>query len=255
MQGRSSAHIDSLASPVTQPHFVRQRTPVSPNPLLTHFLPFGAIMLPATQLNRGAMTDIWTVRLAQAGDESIILGLIDEAAAWLQAMKETNQWSRPWPNRAARDERVARGIAEGRTWMVEDAGTVIGTVTYRKDGNRKLWKRKERRDPAVYVSRLIIARAYAGLGIGASLVDWAGLRGAREWNASSIRVDVWTTNTALHNYYEKHGFRAVRTRQFHDPWKYPSGALFQKPVSEIDERAAGRFEEVQAGLLPECRLH
>jgi hypothetical protein len=74
------------------------------------------------------------------------------------------------------------------------------------------------------------------------MIDWAGLRAVRDWSAQWIRIDVWTTNEALRNYYEKRGFRFCRECPF-DQDTYPSGALFQKPTSEVDEVAAARFAE------------
>ena len=45
---------------------------------------------------------------------------------------------------------------------------------------------------------------------------------------------------ALHNYYEKRGFRSLRIAS-REAKRYPSAALFQKPTSEIDLEAARRF--------------
>jgi len=98
-------------------------------------------------------------------------------------------------------------------------------------------------EPAVYVSRLIVSRSQAGRGLGAALIDWAGLRGLDEWAASSIRVDVWTTNLALHEYYKRQGFEHLRTLEFEDPWEYPSAALFQKPITAVDASPAAWFQE------------
>ena len=50
-------------------------------------------------------------------------------------------------------------------------------------------------------------------------------------------------SVALHEYYEKRGFRYMRTCRY-DPETYPSAALFQKSTEEIDVAAASRFEEV-----------
>ena len=83
---------------------------------------------------------------------------------------------------------------------------------------------------AVYVHRLISARNYAGRGLGARLIDWAGLRARSVYGAKWIRIDVWTTNHDLHGFYQKIGFEPCGTCP--DP-SYPSGALFQKPVSNI----------------------
>jgi hypothetical protein len=125
---------------------------------------------------------------------------------------------------------------------VEEGGVPVGTITYRDKGNPKLWTPDERSEPAVYASRVIVGREQGGRGLGAAMIDWAGQRGIEGWAAESIRVDVWTTNTALHEYYKGQGFEHLRTLQFTDPWEYPSAALFQKPIAAIDLSAAGRFE-------------
>jgi GNAT superfamily N-acetyltransferase len=199
------------------------------------------------------MTEILQVRRGAADDFELILAMIDEAATWLRD-KQTDQWAQPWPSRAARDERVRRGLRDGGTWIVEEHGVPIATITYRPTGNLRLWTRRERRQPSVYVSRLIVRRSHAGLGIGEALVDWAGLRALRDWGAQWIRIDVWTTNAALHNYYEKRGFRFCRIAEVKElpnrngrnggPDRWPSAALFQKPTDEVDATAAKRFEEV-----------
>jgi len=190
------------------------------------------------------MTDTYQIRPAVPGDMTAILGLIKTAAQWLQESKGTDQWARPWPNQAARDDRVAQGIEHGLTWMVEDNGSLAGTVTCREQGTGILWTAEELRDPAVYVSRLIVSRSYAGRGIGAALIDWAGLRGIQERDANWIRVDVWTKNWALHDYYKSQGFMHLRTCPFDDDWEYPSAALFQKSVADIEAAAAGWFKQV-----------
>ncbi|HTT53172.1 MAG TPA: GNAT family N-acetyltransferase [Streptosporangiaceae bacterium] len=192
------------------------------------------------------MRDSLKVRPAVVDDMPSILDLIDEAAVWL-AGKRTDQWARPWPDRESRDRRILNGLRNGDTWIVERDGAPIATVTFRKRGNRKLWRFLERRQPAVYLSRLIVRRDCAGLGIGEALVDWAGLRGRRDWRAKWVRIDVWTTNSALHNYYEKRGFQPRGVRQSAHRAKYPSAALFQKPTASIAATAAAWFSESPYG--------
>ena len=186
------------------------------------------------------MADTLPIRPAVMDDMKTIISLIDRTASWL-GTKGTDQWAKPWPNEPARDARVRRGIQTGRTWMVEDGAELVATVTYRQNGNQKLWTAEEQRDPAVYVSRLIVSRERAGDEIGAALIDWAGRRALKAWGAQWIRIDVWTTNITLHNYYKERHFRPVRVCEFDDPDSYPSAALFQKPTAEIDEAATARF--------------
>lgn len=200
------------------------------------------------------MTDTYRIRPAAPKDMTAILGLIEEAAKWLQETKGTDQWARPWPDKDARDHRVAQGIEHGLTWMVEDSGRLAGTVTCREQGTDILWTEEELLDPAVYVSRLIVSRCHAGRGIGAALIDWAGLREARRRDAHWIRVDVWTRNWALHDYYKGQGFTHLRTCQFEDDWDYPSAALFQKPVTDIDRTSAELFGQVSLFALIESAV-
>ena len=84
--------------------------------------------------------------------------------------------------------------------------------------------------------------------IGAALIHWAAARAMGEWGAGWIRVDVWTTNTALHQYYKNQGFEHLRTLEFQDPWEYPSAALFQKPAAGAEAKSAGWFRAEEANL-------
>ena len=192
--------------------------------------------------NDGAMTDTFFIRRATVDDMETIIGMIDEAADWL-ATKGTDQWSTPWPSRTARDARIRRGILGLDTWIVEDHGEPVATITCRKFGNQKLWTPGELHDSAVYACRLIVRRRWAYDGIGAALIDWAGYRALQTWKAQWIRIDVWTSNLALQAYYEKLGFAPVRICPGNEPGSSPSGALFQKPTAEVDEVAATRFTQ------------
>ena len=169
-----------------------------------------------------------------------ILGFIEEAANWLGS-KGTDQWAKPWPNEVERDERVKRGIADGCTWIVEDGQNPVATISCRATGNPRLWRGPEQRDRAVYVSRLIVRRACAGMDLGNELLNWAGLWAAIQYGAQWIRIDVWTTNVMLHNYYEKRGFRFLR---FCEDVEYPSAALFHKATAGISAADAPRLHEI-----------
>jgi GNAT superfamily N-acetyltransferase len=170
----------------------------------------------------------------------VIIGFIDEAAGWLGEIG-TDQWSTPWPDANRRDQRVKRGIVQGCTWMVVDGHDTVATITCRPNGNRHLWTLGELGQRAVYVSRLIVQRSHAGQDIGHELFDWAGRWAAEQYGARWIRIDVWTTNRALHNYYEKRGFEPVRST--FDPG-YPSAALFQKPTVAIADADIPRLRDV-----------
>lgn len=119
-----------------------------------------------------------------------------------------------------------------KTWIVWDGDTAAATVTIAINANTDVWQNPactcDLSEKAIYVHRLITARKYAGTGLGEELVNWAGLRGKRRNRAKWIRIDVWTSNEALHTYYKDIGF--VACGECPDP-RYPSGALFQKQLS------------------------
>jgi GNAT superfamily N-acetyltransferase len=172
--------------------------------------------------------------LADGEDFDTVVGLIEEAAGWLRT-KGTTQWAAPWPSREARDARAMRELAGLKTWIVWHGDTPAATITLRPSANRRVWSRPacscDLGERAVYAHRLVTARSYGGRGLGAQLLDWAGLRARYHYGAKWIRIDVWTTNTALHDYYLRIGFEACGICA--DPC-YPSGKLFQKRTSKIE---------------------
>ncbi len=190
---------------------------------------------------------------AQATPEhqNAIVGLIDEAKKWLPA-KGTEQWSKPWPNREARDARVWHGLELGATWVVWEVvygiAVLAATVTITGKPNPAVWSPLDfdLAERTVYAHRLITARRYKGWDLGAELLDWTGRRARRRYGARSIRIDVWTSNEALHGYYMKRGFeKCGRCRDL----TYPSGVLLQKPTEEILYPLNPQFTE--AAKVPE----
>ena len=174
------------------------------------------------------------IALATTEDFDTILGLIEEASAWLRT-KDTDQWADPWPTRDARDARVTRGLAGGKTWIVWDEDVAAATVTLTPKLNPKVWSRPactcDLSERAVYAHRLITARSHKGLGLGAQLIDWAGLGARYRYGAKWIRIDVWGTNTGLHDYYLSTGFEPCGICEDSG---YPSGKLFQKRTARIE---------------------
>ena len=168
--------------------------------------------------------------LATPGDLEVILGLIEDARRWLKAQGK-DQWAEPWPDEKLRDARVLRGLVNEKTWIVRQGDTAVATVTMANRHNPDVWVKGacecDLAERAVYLHRLITARKYAGHRLGELLIKWAGERARAEYGARWIRIDVWTTNTDLHRYYQKLGFAACG--QCPNP-SYPSGALFQKPL-------------------------
>ena len=124
-----------------------------------------------------------------------------------------------------------RDLRAGKTWVATDDGTLVATLTADQEDSL-VWPKGSKGKPAVYVCRLVVSRAHAGEGLGAAFLDWAGLRARHRHNAQWVRVDVWTTNKALHAYYQDRGFEFYGlSDEVNDD--YPSAALFQKPTERI----------------------
>lgn len=196
------------------------------------------------------MIETLQVRPAGLEDMPVIIDLIEGAATWLRT-KDTDQWARPWPNLEERDNRVLKGLQVGHTWLVTTADRkAVATITCHRYGHQKLWPLKDWWEPAVYVSRLVVARSHAGLGLGEALIAWAGNRANALWRAEWIRIDVWTTNTALQEYYEKRGFVFCHELRFPEGTTYeklyPSATLFQKPIGSPSNEPMVQLVEIPA---------
>jgi GNAT superfamily N-acetyltransferase len=167
------------------------------------------------------------------GDLDAVSGLVREAADWLRTSKTTDQWATPWPDRIRQRERMLNDLLKGKTWLVWDGATAAATITVDTDepvdlNEQPVWPEHERHRSALYVRRIVVARDYAGCGLGAALLDWAAHVAKRDHRAALIRIDVWTTNLELHAYYEEQRFTRLRGRDPRELAGYPSRALFER---------------------------
>ena len=180
------------------------------------------------------------IRRAVDGDLPTVLELIDEAKLWLPS-KYTDQWSKDWADQKGRkrSDRVQASLAQGTTWIVtvthEKQTYAVATVTIDPKANPLVWDRPgDLDDSAVYLSRLVVARRFAGLRIGAALLNWACDHARHRYQAELVRIDVWTRNFALHNYYRARGF--LWQGYCRDTF-YTSRARFQRSTSKKIRRA------------------
>jgi GNAT superfamily N-acetyltransferase len=159
-------------------------------------------------------------------DLGLLIAFRDEAAGWLAA-RGIDQWQEPYPTEDLMEQGMLRSIRAGETFIVWDGdSTPAATITVDRWANPELWTPEEAAEPALYAHKLTVARVCAGQGLGSELLDWAGARAAAAGDRW-LRVDVWTTNRQLQDYYLRLGFTHVRTVALaHNP----SGALFQRPA-------------------------
>ncbi len=186
-----------------------------------------------------------TLRSATPSDYTVVLTLIDAAAKWLST-KGTDQWAEPWPDAQGHNARVLDDLCRGKTWLAEDGATVAATITLDPADNG-VWPAERRREPAIYLRRLIVDRRYGGLKVGAKLLDWASDTAERRHHARWIRTDLWTTNFELHEYYRGQGFTGAGLRDLADDPAYPSRALFERSTCQ---RRPGYQDVIRPGRRP-----
>ena len=171
------------------------------------------------------------IRRANSDDLSSVLELIDEAKLWLPS-KGTRQWSTDWADQEGRkrSDRAQGSLLQGTTRIVtvahRDQSFAVATMTIEPSANPMVWDRPgDLDDSAVYLSRLVVARKFAGLKIGTALLNWACDYARGKHQADMVRIDVWTRNFALHKYYRAQGFR---WQGYCANTSYPSRARFQR---------------------------
>jgi len=165
-----------------------------------------------------------------------VRGLVREAAQWLRTSKNTDQWAEPWPDLAGHRARILNDLLDGKTWLVWDGTTAVATITVDTDepldaSEQPVWPTRKCHERALYVRRVVVSRSYAGLGLGAALLDWVAEVAERDHEAALIRIDVWTTNLDLHAYYEGQHFTRRKGRDPRELPNYPSQALFEREVN------------------------
>ncbi|WP_280458245.1 GNAT family N-acetyltransferase [Nocardia carnea] len=167
------------------------------------------------------------IRPAAPDDLNLICRLRLQRASWLAA-RGSDQWSTEAAGLSidyfARV--VERALTAGETWIAEVNGDPAGTITVNDRADKQLWTDSELADSLI-VHYLIVDLRYAGHGLGSRLLAHAAtvtrVRG-RHW----VRLDAWTTNSELHAYYRRAGFRLARIAG--PDRRSPSCALFERHI-------------------------
>jgi GNAT superfamily N-acetyltransferase len=136
------------------------------------------------------------VREARPDDVEVVAGLLDEATRWV-GERGFEQWPLPFPRME-----IAHAIARGEVFVGEHDGEPVATVTILTD-DPQYWG--TRPPDALYVHKLAVARAHAGLGIGTEIIRWADRRAASLGRAF-LRLDCLGDSRGIRRYYERLGF-------------------------------------------------
>lgn len=192
------------------------------------------------------LAPMMTLRKATPAESNHVLELLGGAVSWLRKDKKTDQWA---SDEEGRKKRIMKGIRSGHTWIAWDGTTPVATITVDtvapeiwierdlsaagESRHRKSHKPGRQKTRALYVHRLIVNRdsQYKGQRIGAELLDWAATKAA-EKHLEHVRVDVWTTNTELHDYYGRQRFEKLGIFEELAP-NYAACALLQRPAEKL----------------------
>jgi len=141
-----------------------------------------------------------TVKVVRAGPEDLqtVVVILDDAAKWLQG-RGIDQWPFPFPRR-----HIQRRFQTAEVYLGMYEGQAIGTFSLHwSDQLDQLWS--DLPDEAGYLHGLAVRRAFAGHGIGTEM-----LRHAERIVAAArkpyLRLDCWSENYPLCQYYERCGF-------------------------------------------------
>lgn len=162
------------------------------------------------------------IRNATTSEVDLIAQWRAERAAWL-ARKGRDQWGSAGLHDTAFLERVTSSIEAGETWMLTKAGEPVGTIAIDRWSDPGLWTADEMSN-ALFLHRLISPLSSSGHDVAGPLVSHAlGL--AAQQQIPWLRLDAWSSNTALHQFWIRQGFEQLRTVP-----GVSSGALFQRVV-------------------------
>ncbi|MFD3507585.1 GNAT family N-acetyltransferase [Nocardia sp. NPDC058666] len=168
-----------------------------------------------------------TVRLRPAtlGDLPLICRLRVQRTSWLTA-RGSDQWTVAGRGRPIEifAGAVGRALDRGETWIAEVDGEPAGTITVNQRADPGLWSPWELAE-SVIVHFMIVDLRFAGNQIGKRMLTHAANLAELE-QRTWVRLDAWTTNTELHDYYRRSGFHLARLAG--PAATGPSRALFQR---------------------------
>jgi ribosomal protein S18 acetylase RimI-like enzyme len=143
------------------------------------------------------------VEQARATDLDVVVEILAEAAAWLQA-NGIEQWAYPPP--PGLRARLAQEIAKGDLYLVYrgEERHAVGTLRFEWSGG-DLWRDQPDR-AAGYVHTLAIRPRLHGQRLGEAILAWAKAH-VRNQGLPYLRLDCIATNHRLRRYYERLGFR------------------------------------------------
>jgi GNAT superfamily N-acetyltransferase len=140
---------------------------------------------------------------ARPEDLDVVMGVLNDATAWLHAVGIDYQWKYPLPQSSW--DRTARGLDHGETFLARGPdGRAIGTLRLEWTDKYGAWPVAP--DVAGYMRSLATTANVRGTGIGAILVRWA-CQQAADRERRYLRLRCCGENPVLCRFYEGLGFQ------------------------------------------------
>lgn len=163
-----------------------------------------------------------TIVQAQLSELETVLDILEEAAQWLTG-RGIHQWL-PGSFYGVHCQSIANRLRQGEIYLAKVDGEAIGTLRLQWS-DRPMWG--EMPDDAGYVHSLAVRRAFAGMGVGRQLLQWAENTAAAN-GKQYLRLDCTAENPVLRSYYEQAGFTHRGDIEDND-WK---ASLYEKSVTQ-----------------------
>ena len=138
---------------------------------------------------------------AKEEDIDIVLGILDEAASWLQEHNIPTVWKPGGFSRQAFLDQILHG--EVHIGLVDEKP--VGTLTLQW-ADPIFWE--ERQSDSGYVHKLAVMPAYSGQNIGVEMLKWAE-GAARKAGKRFLRLNCLAEDRKIRDYYERAGFAYV----------------------------------------------
>ncbi|MFH8498905.1 GNAT family N-acetyltransferase [Streptomyces coeruleorubidus] len=149
------------------------------------------------------------IRPGSLADAPAILDMLDSAVVWMNERGNTEQWgTTPYSQKPGGVARIERYTTENAPYIAELGGVPVGAMVL-DCGPSPQMPIAPAEEPERYVRLLISDRRYAGMGIGATLLDHA-VEETRRAGVELLRVDCWAGGGGeLVAFYERNGFTPI----------------------------------------------
>lgn len=155
-----------------------------------------------------------------------ILYLFDSVQAWLVARGLKGQWGEvPLSSSPSQRERFASWLDAGDFYVVRDKVAIVATLVLTTQPPDYAKGACKGQPEGSYLEAFAVDRAYAGQGMGSTLLAWAEAQTLRR-GLNVLRLDCWAENKALRAYYRRSGFEETAALVL-GAWE---GVLFEKEL-------------------------